>query len=200
MDFSPSDEQKMMIDTVRRFIDEEPKPLEPVSLLGEEEQGFKLAMGAFNVVRLAQVGARAVGKASHVCELMVGYAASRKQINTSIGDFQMVQQMLADSVIEINAACWMVHHAAWMPDQGQDARRQIAMVKVHVAETQGRVVDQAVRARFLATQKPRNLTMTHALGIGDKKTKQMSCFAHEGLMRKVIGGHWRAGRFGHGHP
>ena len=120
-------------------------PLEPVSLLGEEGQGFKLAMSALNVVRLAQVGARAVGKASHVCELMVGYASDRKQFNTRIGDFQMVQQMLADSVIEINAARWMVYHAAWMLDQGLDAREQIAMVKVHAAETLGRVVDRAVQ-------------------------------------------------------
>lgn len=120
-------------------------PLEPVSLLGEEGQGFKLAMGALNVVRLAQVGARAVGKASHVCELMVGYANDRKQFGQRIGDFQMVQQQLADSVIEINAARWMVYHAAWMLDQGLDAREQIAMVKVQAAEMLGRVVDRAVQ-------------------------------------------------------
>jgi len=120
-------------------------PLESVALLGEEGQGFKLAMGALNVVRLAQVGARAVGKASHVCELMVGYASERKQFGQRIGDFQMVQQQLADSVIEINAARWMVYHAAWMLDQGLDAREQIAMVKVQAAETLGRVVDRAVQ-------------------------------------------------------
>ena len=119
--------------------------LEPVALLGEQGQGFKLAMGALNVVRLAQVGARAVGKATHVCEMMVGYAADRQQFNTRIGDFQMVQQMIADSVIEINAARWMVYQAAWMLDQGLDAREQIAMVKVHAAETLGRVVDRAVQ-------------------------------------------------------
>ena len=120
-------------------------PLEDATLLGDVGQGFKLAMGALNVVRLAQVGARAVGKASHVCELMLDYANDRKQFNTRIGDFQMVQQMLADSVIEINAARWMVYHAAWMLDQGLDAREQIAMVKVHAAETLGRVVDRAVQ-------------------------------------------------------
>jgi acyl-CoA dehydrogenase len=120
-------------------------PLEPVALLGAEGQGFKLAMGALNVVRLAQVGARAVGKASHVCELMVEYANDRKQFGQKIGDFQMVGQMLADSVIEINAARWMVYSAAWMLDQGMDAREQIAMVKVHAAETLGRVVDRAVQ-------------------------------------------------------
>jgi acyl-CoA dehydrogenase len=119
--------------------------LEDAALLGEQGQGFKLAMGALNVVRLAQVGARAVGKATHVCELMLDYANDRKQFNTRIGDFQMVQQMLADSVIEINAARWMVYQAAWMLDQGLDAREQIAMVKVHAAETLGRVVDRAVQ-------------------------------------------------------
>lgn len=119
--------------------------LEDATLLGEQGQGFKLAMGALNVVRLAQVGARAVGKATHVCEIMLDYANDRKQFNTRIGDFQMVQQMLADSVIEINAARWMVYQAAWMLDQGLDAREQIAMVKVHAAETLGRVVDRAVQ-------------------------------------------------------
>ena len=119
--------------------------LEEVALLGEVGQGFKLAMGALNVVRLAQVGARAVGKASHVCEQMVAYANDRKQFNTKIGDFQMVQQQIADSVIEINAARWMVYQAAWMMDQGLDAREQVAMVKVHAAETLGRVVDRAVQ-------------------------------------------------------
>lgn len=120
-------------------------PLDDAALLGERGQGFKLAMGALNVVRLAQVGARAVGKASHVCELMLQYAGERRQFDTRIGDFQMVQQMLADSVIEVNAARWMVYHAAWMLDQGLDAREQIAMVKVHAAETLGRVVDRAVQ-------------------------------------------------------
>jgi len=119
--------------------------LEPLALLGGEGQGFKLAMGALNVVRLAQVGARAVGKATHVCELMLNYAGDRKQFGQKIGDFQMVQQQLADSVIEINAARWMVYQAAWMLDQGLDAREQIAMVKVHAAETLGRVVDRAVQ-------------------------------------------------------
>jgi acyl-CoA dehydrogenase len=119
--------------------------LENDTLLGAQGQGFKLAMGALNVVRLAQVGARAVGKASHVLELMVDYANQRKQFGQKIGDFQMVQQQLADSVIEINAARWLVYQAAWMLDQGFDAREQIAMVKVFAAETLGKVVDRAVQ-------------------------------------------------------
>ncbi len=145
--FSVGKDQKMMgirgTPHVELFFDN--VALEPAALLGEEGQGFKLAMGALNVVRLAQVGARAVGKASHVLELMVDYAGQRKQFGQKIADFQLIQQMLADCVIEINAARWMVYQAAWLLDQGQDAREQIAMVKVHAAETLGRVVDRAVQ-------------------------------------------------------
>lgn len=49
---------------------------------------------------------------------------------------------------------------------------------------------QAIERRFLATGAPRGLTAVHALGIGDKATRGMNCFAHEGLVRRVIGGHW----------
>ena len=145
--FTVGKDQKMMgirgTPHVELFFDN--VALEPLALLGEEGQGFKLAMGALNVVRLGQVGARAVGKATHVLELMTAYATERKQFGKAIGDFQMVQQMLADSVIEINAARLMVLHAAWMLDAGLDARDHIAMVKVHAAETLGRVVDRGVQ-------------------------------------------------------
>ena len=119
--------------------------LEPLALLGERGKGFKMAMQVLGVVRLAQVGARAVGKAAHVLELMADYAQQRKQFDQAIASFQMVQQMLADSVIEVNAARWMVLHAAWKVDQGMEARDDIAMVKVLAAETLGRVVDRAVQ-------------------------------------------------------
>lgn len=145
--FTVGKDQKMMglrgTPHVELFFDN--VVLEPLTLLGQRGQGFKLAMGALNVVRLAQVGARAVGKASHVLEKMTAYAQDRQQFGQRIGDFQMVQQMLADSVIEVNAARWMVLHAAWMIDAGLDARTHIAMVKVHAAETLGRVVDRAVQ-------------------------------------------------------
>jgi acyl-CoA dehydrogenase len=125
------------------FFDE--VPLEPVALLGTRGQGFKLAMGALNVVRLAQVGARAVGKACHVLDRAVTYARERRQFGQPIGEFQMVQQMIADSVIEIHAARGMVMNAAAAMDRGEDARDAIAMVKVFAAETLGRVVDRAVQ-------------------------------------------------------
>ena len=48
----------------------------------------------------------------------------------------------------------------------------------------------AVEKRFLATGHPNALTLVHALGVGDRDTRGTNRFAHEGLVRKVIGGHW----------
>lgn len=48
----------------------------------------------------------------------------------------------------------------------------------------------SIEARFLSEGHPRNLTLVHALGIGDRKAKGMNRFAHAGMTRKVIGGHW----------
>jgi acyl-CoA dehydrogenase len=145
--FKVGNDQKMMglrgTPHVELFFDQ--VPLEENALLGARGEGFKLAMSALNVVRLAQVGARAVGKATHICEMTLEWIKQRKQFDKRIGDFQMVQQQVADSVIEINAARWMVYHAAWMLDQGLDAREYISMVKVYAAEMLGRVVDRAVQ-------------------------------------------------------
>jgi acyl-CoA dehydrogenase len=119
--------------------------LDDINLLGGAGNGLRLALETLGRVRLAQVGARAIGKATHVLALMTDYARERRQFNTPIGDFQMIQQMIADSVIEVNAARLMLHRAAWMIDQQQDARHWIAMVKVQAAETLGRIVDRAVQ-------------------------------------------------------
>lgn len=120
-------------------------PLEPVALLGEQGEGFKIIANLLGRVRLAFIGARAVGKAAQVLEMMTQYANDRKQFGKSIGEFQMIQQMLADSVIEINSARLMVLHTAWMLDNGLDARDWISMVKVQSSEMLGRVVDRGVQ-------------------------------------------------------
>ena len=94
-------------------------PLSPVNLLGTEGQGLRLALDTLGRVRLAQVAARAIGKATLLLELAVDHARSRRQFGQSIGDFQAVGQMLANSAVEINSARLALWQAAWMLDQGQ---------------------------------------------------------------------------------
>ncbi|MDR3438165.1 CoA-transferase [Telmatospirillum sp.] len=48
----------------------------------------------------------------------------------------------------------------------------------------------AVERRFLESAHPRNLTLVHSLGIGDRKARGLNCFAHEGMVKRVVGGHW----------
>ncbi|HXF54561.1 MAG TPA: acyl-CoA dehydrogenase [Hyphomicrobiaceae bacterium] len=119
--------------------------LDAESLLGGEGNGMKLIQETLGRVRLAQVAARAVGKASRVLALATSYAGERRQFGKAIGEFQLIQQLIADSVIEINAARLMVLRAAWEIDQGRDARDWISMVKVEASEMLGRVVDRAVQ-------------------------------------------------------
>ena len=119
--------------------------LGPENLLGEEGQGMRQVLETLGRVRLGQVGARAVGKAGKVLDLMVDHARAREQFGQAIGNFQLVQQMLADSAIEINAARLLLWQAAVEIDRTGDGRELISMVKVHAAETLGRVVDRAVQ-------------------------------------------------------
>jgi len=49
---------------------------------------------------------------------------------------------------------------------------------------------EAIEQRFLDTGSPRDLTLVHASGIGDKKRAGVTRFAHKGMVRRVVGGHW----------
>ena len=120
-------------------------PLEAGAMLGAEGEGFRMALAVLGRVRLAQVGARAIGKATKILDLTLDYARGRRQFGQPIGEFQMIQQMLADSALEINAARLALWQAAAELDRGHDPRGRISLVKVQAAETLGRVADRAVQ-------------------------------------------------------
>ena len=114
-------------------------------LLGQEGQGLKLALATLGRVRLAQVAARAVGKASMILDDCLDYARNRRQFGSAIGEFQLIQQMLADSAMEINACRLALWQTASRIDAGDEARGAISMLKVQASEMLGRVVDRAVQ-------------------------------------------------------
>ena len=114
-------------------------------LLGKEGQGLKLALATLGRVRLAQVSARAVGKASMILDSCLSYARDRRQFGSAIGEFQLVQQMLADSAMEINGCRLALWQTASRIDSGDEARGAISMLKVQASEMLGHVVDRAVQ-------------------------------------------------------
>ena len=119
--------------------------LSPQHLLGLEGQGLKLAFATLGRVRLAQVAARAVGRATMVMKMSLEYARQRRQFGAAIGDFQMIQQMLADSAMEINACRLALWQIASRIDSGEEMRGGISMLKIQASEMLGRVVDRAVQ-------------------------------------------------------
>ena len=94
---------------------------------------------------LAHIGARSVGMASRVLELARNHAAERRQFGQAIGEFQMVQKMLADMATDIFAARMMTLNTAWELDQGRDPRDKLSMVKVYASEMMNRVADQGIQ-------------------------------------------------------
>jgi len=111
---------------------------------GKEGQGFKTAMKVLDKGRI-HIGAVCVGVAQRLLADSVAYAAERKQFGEAIGDFQLVQAMLADSKTELYAAECMVMDAARRRDAGLPVVTEAACCKLFASEMVGRVADRAVQ-------------------------------------------------------
>jgi acyl-CoA dehydrogenase len=111
---------------------------------GEEGKGFAFAMKSLDNGRLS-IGAAATGYARRALDSALRYANERKAFGEPIANFQLIQQMLADSDIEIYAAEAMLEDAARRADAGENVLRKAAAVKVFASEMCGRVVDRVVQ-------------------------------------------------------
>ena len=117
----------------------------PVSLrLGEEGEGFKVAMQVLDRGRL-HISGVCIGVAERLIRECVMYARERKQFGSPIGDFQLIQAMLADSKTEAYAARCMVLDAAKKRDAGDNVTMEAACCKYFASEMVGRVADRAVQ-------------------------------------------------------
>ena len=114
------------------------------NLLGQEGEGFQIAMRVLEEGRLSQ-GARCVGIARHLIGLCSEYSQQRVQFGRTISQFQAIQWMLADMATELYAMKTMVYDAAWRLDQGDRNRVRAGMVKLFCTETIGRIADRAVQ-------------------------------------------------------
>ena len=111
---------------------------------GLEGEGFRTAMKALNKQRINLAGL-CVGPAIRLVEEMVEYARLRKQFGQPIGEFQLVQQMIAQSNTEVHAARALVLETARKRDDGEDVTLEASMCKLFASEMCGRVADRAVQ-------------------------------------------------------
>jgi acyl-CoA dehydrogenase len=117
----------------------------PASLrLGAEGEGFKVAMQVLDRGRL-HISAVCVGVAERLIRECVTYAREREQFGSRIGDFQLIQAMLADSKTDAYAARCMVMDAAKKRDTGAGVTMEAACTKYFASEMVGRVADRAVQ-------------------------------------------------------
>jgi acyl-CoA dehydrogenase len=112
--------------------------------LGQEGDGFKIAMSAFDHTRPA-VAAGAVGLARRAMDEAIHYSKTRKTFGQPISSYQAISFMIADMARDIEAARLLVHKAAWTIDQGERNTRLAAMAKVFAADAAMRISTEAVQ-------------------------------------------------------
>jgi acyl-CoA dehydrogenase len=114
-------------------------------MIGEEGDGFKLAMETMDTFR-ASVGAAACGMARRALDQSVRYASGRKQFGRLLTEHQLVQAKLADMITELDAARLLVYRAAYARDtETGRVTREASEAKLFATEAAGRIIDSAVQ-------------------------------------------------------
>jgi len=111
---------------------------------GETGQGFRFAMQSLDNGRIS-VGAASTGYARRALDSAVRYANERQAFGEPIANFQLIQQMLAESWTEIYAAEAMMADMTARVDRGENTIKHAAAFKVFASEMCGRVVDRVVQ-------------------------------------------------------
>ena len=126
------------------FLDDVRVPAE--NLVGEEGRGFRASMRALDLNR-PTIGAQSVGLAQGAMDASIAYAKERKQFKRSIGEFQGVQFMLADMVMNIEAARALVYECARAGDASDWKRLNVlaSMAKCFASDMAMKVTTDAVQ-------------------------------------------------------
>ncbi|MBS1721765.1 MAG: acyl-CoA dehydrogenase family protein [Armatimonadetes bacterium] len=105
---------------------------------------FEQAIGFLYRGRLG-IGAMALGIAEKAHEIAVKYSMQREQFNRRLCDMQSVQNMIADSEMEIEAARLLVQKGAEMFDRGENVTKAASMAKLYASETSCRVTNRGIQ-------------------------------------------------------
>jgi len=114
------------------------------NLLGEPNKGYTVALATLGGGRIG-IAAQALGIAQGALEAAVRYAGERKQFDRTIGEFDAIRAMLADSAVEVATARLLTYQAAWLRDQARPHVKEASLAKWHASEAATRCANWAVQ-------------------------------------------------------
>jgi alkylation response protein AidB-like acyl-CoA dehydrogenase len=114
------------------------------ALLGEVGDGFKVAMSALDSGRFS-VASGCVGICQGCVNASVAYSKERQQFGRPIASFQLVQQMIADMVVDTEAARALVWRAGWLKDTGKPNTTETSIAKLFATEAAVRSANNAIQ-------------------------------------------------------
>lgn len=118
--------------------------VQPDEVLGEEGQGFKIAMSVLDAGRIG-IASQAIGLARAAYEATLAYVKERKAFGAAIGSFQMTQAKIADMKCKLDAATLLTLRAAWLKGQGRKFTTEAAVAKLTASEAAMWITHQALQ-------------------------------------------------------
>ena len=114
------------------------------ALMGEVGDGFKVAMSALDSGRFS-VASGCVGICQGCVDASVAYSKDREQFDRPIASFQLVQEMLAEMVVDTEAARGLVWRAGWLKDLGRPNTTETSIAKYYATEAAVRCANMAIQ-------------------------------------------------------
>ena len=114
------------------------------NLIGEEGQGYRIALGGLEGGRIG-IAAQSVGMARSAFEVALDYAKQRESFGKAIFEHQAVGFRLADCATRIEAARQLIWHAASLLDAGRPCLKEAAMAKLFASEMAEQVCSAAIQ-------------------------------------------------------
>ncbi|MER5461279.1 acyl-CoA dehydrogenase family protein [Streptomyces sp. NPDC002668] len=114
------------------------------TLLGPEGKGFAIAMSALAKGRMS-VAAGCVGIAQAALDAAVGYAGEREQFGKSIASYQLVQELISDISVDVDAARLLTWRVADLVDRGEDFATAASQAKLFASEAAVRCANNALQ-------------------------------------------------------
>ncbi|MCA9982911.1 MAG: acyl-CoA dehydrogenase, partial [Anaerolineales bacterium] len=112
--------------------------------LGEIGEGFKIALYTLDNGRIS-LAAAAVGTSQTCVDLTTAYVQEREQFGKPIGSFQLIQDMLADMVVETEASRLLTYKAISAKYSGERFTKPASMAKYYATETANRNAERAIQ-------------------------------------------------------